>query len=507
VLQTKRTPKTPTEVAMNIFICWSDKRSQRLAGALRTHLPKFIPGLGRGARAKNIFISDDIAKGTRWFDAVEQHLDRADAGLVCVTREALQSGWIHFEAGALARAVRKKKRQGRGEGGTLYTYLLGVEPEELRGPLAEFQSTSFEREDTKKLCAAIVTSMKNSVPEWERAFDESWAAFETEVKGIGPLPTDKLIPGLEEIFRRKTFNEPLEECTSQNWIERFTGVRETIAGLRRYDAVMRADNSYLLDLYNELLAQLDVYAMNMGALLLKEERFKVGPKDGKLVIGDGIKRACETRRGRIRQLVTHLLAPNCAPVLEQESRRYAKMTTFDAKKTIMIHPVEWEIKQKKFRIDSKEQLNNCATSLWEFDRIYFYLVQENLDEPDVKQMFDCLEQEFEKLRAVDGGTSLVPLHYSIRALKKAFRRSFVRDVCAEFAPKVRILLVKLGKFIEKYKLDEGGQVRDQLEEFLPLVEDFGNAAVEQRGPRARHRPRTRKTKEAGLSSSASSNPR
>lgn len=460
---------------MNIFICWSDNRSQLLANALRTHLPKFIPGLGQDAGATNLFISEDIAKGTRWFDAVEQQLDRADAGLVCVTREALQSGWIHFEAGALARAVRKKKRQGRGEGGTLYTYLLGVEPEELRGPLAEFQSTSFEREDTKKLCAAIVTSMNNGVPEWEPDFEKSWPDFEAAVKGIGPLPADKLIPGLEELFRRKTFNEPLEECTSQNWVERFTGVRETIAGLRRYDPVMKADNSYLLDLYNELLTHLDVYAMNMGALLLREERFEVGPEDGKLVVGNGIKRACETRRARIRQLVTHLLAPNCAPVLEQESRRYAKMTSFDAKKTIMIHPVEREIKEKKFRTDPKEQLNHCATSLWEFDRIYFYLVQENSKKPKVEQLFGCLEQEFEKLRAVDGGTSLIPLHYSLRALKAAFQKSSVYDDCVRQAPKVRILLERLGKFIEKYKLDEGGQVRDKLEEFLTLVKDFGSA--------------------------------
>jgi hypothetical protein len=169
--------------------------------------------------------------------------------------------------------------------------------------------------------------------------------------------------------------------------------------------------------------------------------------------------------------------------------------------------LEREIKQNKLRTDTEEQLNDCATSLWEFDRIYFYLVQENLAEPEVKQMFHCLEQEFEKLRAVDGGTSLVPLHYSIRALKQAFRRSSVRDVCAGFAPKVRILLEKLGKFIERYKLDEGGQVRNQLEEFLTLVEEFGSAAVEQRGPTARRRPRTRKAKEAGPSSPASSNPR
>ena len=116
----------------NIFVCWSGNRSQRLADALRRYLPSFIPGLVGNAGDRNLFMSADIAKRSRWFDEVERELDKADAGLVCVTREALQSGWIHFEAGALARAVRKNDQARRG---TLYTYLLGVQPDELRGPL------------------------------------------------------------------------------------------------------------------------------------------------------------------------------------------------------------------------------------------------------------------------------------------------------------------------------------------------------------------------------------
>src|SRR5260370_39673400 len=146
----------------NIFICWSGERSQRLGQALRTYLPKFIPGLLETSEQTNLFISADITKGSRWFDEVERELDRADAGLVCITREALQSGWIHFEPGALARAVRKNEAQSEVRGGALYTYLLGVQPDELKGPLAEFQSTRFDREDTKRFCAAIVSSMREN---------------------------------------------------------------------------------------------------------------------------------------------------------------------------------------------------------------------------------------------------------------------------------------------------------------------------------------------------------
>ena len=354
------------------------------------------------------------------------HLAKADVGVVCITREGLRSGWIHFEAGALARTIRKKRRHG----GVLVTYLLGVRPDELTGPLAEYQATSVERDDTRKLCAAIVDVMVQTKaqepPDWENAFNQNWPNFEAAVKSIGPLPAADLIPGLEDLFRRKTFNEPLEECTRQSWIDRFTAARETLAALESHRPVMSADNSYLLDLYNELGSELDGYSMNMGALLLKQIRFAVDPQSGRLSVGDGIKRACESRRGRIRQLVTHLLSPNCAPVLEADSRRYAKMSSFDSRKTLLIHPAERAIQRRStgaaVTVGKKELtpdvLEACAASLWEFDRICFYLVQEHDASADTERLVRDVEQEFEKVRAIDGGGSLIPLS-TRSALSKA----------------------------------------------------------------------------------------
>jgi hypothetical protein len=459
----------------HIFICWSGDRSQKLGSALRKHLPRFIPGLLDDAQASSLFFSENIAKGSRWFTAVERELDNADAGIVCVTREALQSGWLHFEAGALARAIRKNE-VGGGTGG-LYTYLLGVRPEELKGPLAEFQSTTFDREDTRKFCEAIVGSMGQSAPArevWEQAFEKSWPTFELTVQAIGAMPASELIPGLEEMFRRKTFYEPLEECTRQAWIDRFSGVQQTIASLKAYRAVMTADNSYLLDLYNQLVSELDIYAMNMGALLLSESKFALDPNEGKLQIGEGVKRACEGRRGRINSVLTHLLSTNCAPVLEAESRHYAKMTSFSAKKAILIHPMEHEIQTrsaegKPARV-TDEALLACASSLWEFDRIYFYLVQEWSDSAQVDQLADCLDQEFENVRAVDGGASLIPLHYAIRALKKTIRRMPPRPDGGRERERIYRRLKSIVTFLHEHGLDKGNQVKENVDEFLMLLE-------------------------------------
>ena len=450
----------------NLFFCWSEPRSRALARALKEHLPAFIPGLA-DADGSNLFMSDDIVKGSRWFDAVEKQLAKADVGVVCITREGLRSGWIHFEAGALARTIRQKRRQG----GALLTYLLGVRPDELTGPLAEYQATSVDCDDTRKLCAAIVNVMVRTKaqepPDWETAFNNHWGKFEAALKEIGPLPAADLIPGLENLFRLKTFNEPLEDCARQSWIERFTAVRETLAVLESHRPVMSADNTYLLDLYNQLGAELDGYSMNMGALLLKENKFDVDGESGRLIVGEGIKRACERRRGSIRQLVTHLLAPNCAPVLEAESRRYAKMSSFDSRKTLLIHPAERAIRRRSSGaavIVGKTKLTDdvleaCAASLWEFDRICFYLCQEHLECAVTERLVHDVEQEFEKVRAIDGGGSLVPLYYALRALKA---RVSVCELGPPLNDKLRPLLRNIVHIITRYGLDPGRQVQDVI---------------------------------------------
>ena len=472
---------------MNIFICWSGERGERLAGALQTHLPKLIPGFAAPPENR-LFVSGDIEKGSRWFDAVEAELERADAGLVCITREALLSGWIHFEAGVLARAVRKKNARTKRPAATLYTYLLGVEPAELKGPLAEFQSTRFDSEDTKRLCVAISASMARGAVargDWEESFDRAWGGFKKDVDAIGPLAASKLMPGLEDIFMRKTFNEPLDECTRQAWIDRFTGVRETIASLKGHRASVTADGTYILDLYNDLISQLDGYAMNMGALLLKETRFEVDPESGRLIIGTGIKRACESRRASIRAIVTHLLSPNCAPVLEKQSRQYAKLPSFEAKKAMLIHPAERTLRDGK-RDDglSEEQFTKCAESLWEFDRIYFYLVQENSDRPDVDLLIRCVEQELEKAVAVEGTAGLIPLHYAVRALKSAVqRRSSVPGddrsltVCS-------LLIANIEDFVKSHGLDRGQQLRKNLLELESVVQAKSASASRPSGDEA-----------------------
>ena len=79
---------------MHLFICWSGRRSRRMAEAFDSQwLPKVF-----GGRITSFVSFADIEKGEGWFERLLTELGKADAALVCLTPENLASPWMHFEA-------------------------------------------------------------------------------------------------------------------------------------------------------------------------------------------------------------------------------------------------------------------------------------------------------------------------------------------------------------------------------------------------------------------------
>ena len=70
---------------MHVFICWSGRRSRRLAEAVAgTWLPTMV---GNGVSS---FVSfANIEKGEDWYDRVAAELSKADAAVLCLTPENL----------------------------------------------------------------------------------------------------------------------------------------------------------------------------------------------------------------------------------------------------------------------------------------------------------------------------------------------------------------------------------------------------------------------------------
>jgi hypothetical protein len=170
---------------MKVFISWSGERSKAVAEALRYWLPKVIQAIQPWMSA------NDIDKGTRWRSGIAQELEQSRIGVICLTPENLKSEWIHFEAGALS------KQQ---ENTYVCTFLYGLEPADLREPLAQFQTTRATQDEVRQLIHTINRSRsENRLPDSEinETLDVWWSKLEERLNAI-PKSPDAVSPQRKE---------------------------------------------------------------------------------------------------------------------------------------------------------------------------------------------------------------------------------------------------------------------------------------------------------------------
>jgi hypothetical protein len=101
-----------------------------------------------------------------------------------------------FEAGALTKSIKD---------GRLCTYLLGLRPSEVEPPLGQFQHTTFDKEDTRKLVHALNSVQQKPLKDTalNETFDMWWPKLEDRIKGI-PAPKD-------EPTKKRSTDDMLEE--------------------------------------------------------------------------------------------------------------------------------------------------------------------------------------------------------------------------------------------------------------------------------------------------------
>ncbi len=125
---------------MKIFLSWSGEQSHSIARILKDWLPKVIQAI------EPYMSSEDIDKGTMWSIEITKELKNSRFGILCVTRENLEAPWLLFEAGAISNSVDKA---------FVCPFLVDIKKSEIKGPLKQFQLTSFEKEDLKNLLTTI----------------------------------------------------------------------------------------------------------------------------------------------------------------------------------------------------------------------------------------------------------------------------------------------------------------------------------------------------------------
>ena len=181
---------------MKVFLSWSGTRSHKVALVFRDWLPSVIQ------EVVPYVSSEDIDKGARWSTDIAKELADSTFGILCVTRDNINAPWLVFEAGALSKTMDKA---------FVSPFLFDIKRSEVDGPLLQFQSTMFEKEDLRKLvqtlnkaCDAHGLSMERLT----KAFDVWFPTLEAELKNLQDAPPDSPeddvadveTPGAQEIL-------------------------------------------------------------------------------------------------------------------------------------------------------------------------------------------------------------------------------------------------------------------------------------------------------------------
>jgi len=157
---------------MDVFISWSGEHSRAAAEALRGWLPKIINAI------KPWLSSADIDKGARWSTDVASRLEAARAGIICLTPSNLHADWILFEAGALSKTLQNT---------FVCPFLIGLEPSDVKPPLAQFQATKAQKTDVLKLLKTLNTALgENALPEAhiDEAFEVWWPKLDSQLNAL-----------------------------------------------------------------------------------------------------------------------------------------------------------------------------------------------------------------------------------------------------------------------------------------------------------------------------------
>ena len=230
---------------LKVFLGWSGDVSHNVALTLRDWLPKVIQAV------KPYVSSEDIAKGARWASEIAKELQTTSYGIICVTKENVNSPWINFEAGALSREIEKSY---------VTPFLFGLRSAEVAGPLSLFQHTAYSKEDVLKLLSSINERQEPEIRLQPGALDEAfetyWPRLEAELDRIEkeqsatPLP-EKRDPTamLEELV------DMTRALKRETWSLSKSDVAALKAGL---DAYRRR--------FDDLTAILGTLAENMGVI-------------------------------------------------------------------------------------------------------------------------------------------------------------------------------------------------------------------------------------------------
>lgn len=384
-----------------------------------------------------VSLSEDLPKGGSWFQSLARLLEKARTGIICVTPENRASPWLLFEAGALIRCDVEV---------ALFPVLLDLPPAAIDGPLGLVQATLIQRDpaaikrETLQLLTRVtghvndVRERKNETPRIQitppaqetptsgpAPGPDPWTDFAAAVLKIQSASVVSIFDRFPQLFERKTFQEPFNDCADQRWLDRYAGARIARDEMERHKDGIRAALPPGAQLaYDRLSAAVDSYAMAIGGQLITEREFgrdhdgRLGDKEGRLAV-------CERRRREIRAAYMRLRDP--IPPVFDDARIYEELSDLEERKMRLIHPLEQRLDAARANpsldpVVHEWQLTRAATSPWIYDRLVFYMHSARADDAlTFQNLIDGLEREISLLESRDQPATLVGLYYALEAVE------------------------------------------------------------------------------------------
>lgn len=189
---------------MKVFISWSGEVSFEVAKVLKEWIPCVIQDV------QPYFSSEDIDKGARWSTDIAKELEAASFGILCVTKDNLESKWLNFEAGALSKAIDKAK---------VCPLLFRLKPSDIsESPILQFQMANVSKNDIYKLFKSVNNSLGDAGLDdarLDKVFNMVWPQMEKDFDAI--KDNEDRIEGskVEKDSNMEIFEEMLDLLRSQ----------------------------------------------------------------------------------------------------------------------------------------------------------------------------------------------------------------------------------------------------------------------------------------------------
>jgi hypothetical protein len=249
---------------MKVFISWSGKRSKETAEILSSWIRQVI-------QAAETWISLDIEKGSRWNEKINKELEQTKVGIICLNKDNLTSEWILFEAGALSKTSDAH----------VCTFLLDINPADIKPPLGQFQHTLFTKEDVNKLMHTINKKIKdqneNFLPEkdLDKIFNVFWPILEGELNNIKKVSSEaskqtrtdrELLEEILQIVRsndtyiadKKTYEHLLKTLYQSNIADNYNSFRNYLEHTKIDPKQYKCLRDYYSEILNEKIPNEDL---------------------------------------------------------------------------------------------------------------------------------------------------------------------------------------------------------------------------------------------------------